>query len=60
MLTLPEIVLRLTHSSSAHQFQPLPPDDPRRRQPDISRAKEVLSWEPKWPLEEGLNRIIAQ
>ena len=51
MLTLPEIVLRLTHSSSAHQFQPLPPDDPRRRQPDISRAKEVLSWEPKWPLE---------
>jgi nucleoside-diphosphate-sugar epimerase len=36
------------------------PDDPRRRQPDISRAKEVLSWEPKWPLEEGLNRTIAQ
>jgi nucleoside-diphosphate-sugar epimerase len=60
MLTLPEIVLRLTHSSSAHQFQPLPPDAPRRRQPDISRAKEVLSWEPKWPLEEGLNRTIAQ
>ena len=59
MLTLAETVLRLTNSSSALQFQPLPPDDPRQRQPDISRAKEVLSWEPKWPLEEGLKRTIA-
>ena len=59
MLTLAETILRLTNSSSVLQFQPLPPDDPKRRQPDISRSKEVLSWEPKWPLEEGLKQTIA-
>jgi UDP-glucuronate decarboxylase len=59
MLTLAETILRLTKSSSTLQFQPLPPDDPQQRQPDISRAKEVLGWEPRWPLEEGLKRTIA-
>jgi UDP-glucuronate decarboxylase len=59
MLTLAETILRLTNSSSTLQFQPLPPDDPQQRQPDISRAKEVLGWEPKWPLEEGLKRTIV-
>ena len=59
ILTLAETILRLTNSSSALQFQPLPSDDPKQRQPDISRGKEVLSWEPKWPLEEGLKQTIA-
>jgi UDP-glucuronate decarboxylase len=38
---------------------PLPPDDPTRRQPDITRAKTILGWEPTIPLEEGLVRTIA-
>jgi dTDP-glucose 4,6-dehydratase len=40
-------------------FQPLPQNDPRQRQPDISRARELLGWEPKVPLEEGLQETIA-
>jgi dTDP-glucose 4,6-dehydratase len=40
-------------------FVPLPPDDPKRRRPDISRAKEVLGWEPKVGLEDGLARTLS-
>jgi len=42
--------------SDSLEFQPLPTDDPRKRQPDISKAKKLLSWEPCVPLEEGLRR----
>jgi nucleoside-diphosphate-sugar epimerase len=45
-------------SESRIVFQRLPEDDPRRRCPDISKAREYLKWEPKVPLEEGLKRTI--
>jgi dTDP-glucose 4,6-dehydratase len=40
-------------------FEPLPQDDPKRRCPDISKAKRILNWEPKINLEEGLKRTLA-
>ena len=49
MKELAEAVLELTNSTSKLEFHPLPSDDPRQRKPDISVAKEVLSWEPKTP-----------
>jgi dTDP-glucose 4,6-dehydratase len=55
---LAEAVLKLTGSKSAIVTRPLPEDDPRQRQPDISRAKTLLGWEPKVPLEDGLRRTI--
>jgi UDP-glucuronate decarboxylase len=57
---LAEIVIRLTGSKSKLVFRPLPQDDPKQRQPDISLAKEKLGgWEPRTPLEEGLLPTIA-
>jgi dTDP-glucose 4,6-dehydratase len=55
---LAEIVLGLTGSSSEVVYHPLPIDDPKQRRPDISRAKQLLGWEPAVPLEEGLRRTI--
>ena len=52
-------VIELTGSKSKLVHQPLPQDDPRQRQPDISQAKAVLDWRPATPLEEGLRRTIA-
>ena len=43
---------------ATQQFKPLPKDDPTRRKPDITRAKEWLGWEPKVPLQEGLVPMI--
>jgi UDP-glucuronate decarboxylase len=54
MLELASRVQALTGTEVPIDYQPLPPDDPARRRPDISRANEVLGWEPKVPLEEGL------
>jgi len=54
MLQLAENVLRLTRSSSKLIFLPLPEDDPRQRQPDISLAREKLGWQPQVSLDEGL------
>lgn len=59
MIELAEAVLRLTGSRSQLRFMPLPLDDPKQRQPDISLAKEKLAWEPTVPLELGLERTIA-
>ena len=59
MLALAENVLRLTSSASKLVFKPLPQDDPRQRQPDITQAKRVLDWEPKVALEDGLRETIA-
>jgi UDP-glucuronate decarboxylase len=56
---LGELVIELTNSKSKLVFEPLPSDDPKQRQPDISRAREKLGWEPKIPLREGLQRTIA-
>ncbi|MDD5194578.1 MAG: SDR family oxidoreductase [Candidatus Omnitrophica bacterium] len=51
-------ILRLTHSSSKIKFLALPEDDPKRRCPDISKAKKLLRWSPKVPLEAGLEKTI--
>lgn len=59
MHELAELVIELTASKSKLIFQPLPSDDPRQRQPDISKAKAVLGWEPKTQLREGLMSTIA-
>jgi UDP-glucuronate decarboxylase len=56
---LAEIIISLVGSRSKLDFRPLPTDDPRRRCPDISRAKQLLHWSPKVPLEEGLSRTIS-
>ncbi|HUF78617.1 MAG TPA: UDP-glucuronic acid decarboxylase family protein [Thermoanaerobaculia bacterium] len=53
-----EIILRLTGSSSELAFHPLPEDDPKVRQPDITRARTLLGWEPRVGLEEGLAATI--
>lgn len=58
MLELANTVKKLTKSSSSLEFKPLPLDDPLQRCPDISLAKEILNWEPKIKLEEGLLKTI--
>jgi dTDP-glucose 4,6-dehydratase len=59
MLELARTVKRLCGSGSEIVFEPLPVDDPRRRRPDITVAREVLGWEPAVSLEDGLARTIA-
>ena len=59
MLELAENVIRLTGARSKLVFQPLPQDDPRQRQPDISLATDKLGWMPKVKLEDGLKETIA-
>ena len=56
---LATLILRLTGSSSRIVYRDLPSDDPTRRRPDISLAKEKLGWEPETPVEEGLQKTIA-
>lgn len=58
MLELAERIITLTGSKSKLCFEPLPQDDPKQRQPDISIAKRVLKWEPKVSLEDGLKVTI--
>ena len=52
-------VIEFVGSGSRIVHRPLPPDDPRQRRPDISKAQEILSWSPRTPLAEGLKRTIA-
>ena len=59
MNELVEKVIDLTNSNSKIIFKPLPEDDPKQRQPEISKAKELLGWQPKIQLEEGLVKTIA-
>lgn len=59
ILELAEKIIELTGSKSKLDMQPLPQDDPVRRRPDITLAKEKLNWEPKVTLEEGLKKTIA-
>jgi dTDP-glucose 4,6-dehydratase len=58
VIQLARHVLRLTGSKSEIVRAPLPEDDPKVRQPDITRARELLGWEPVVPLEQGLTRTI--
>src|SRR5205807_3052580 len=59
LLELAETVLRVTGAKSEIVYEALPVDDPQQRQPDITRAKQILGWEPEVTLEEGLRRMIA-
>jgi dTDP-glucose 4,6-dehydratase len=54
-----EMVIELSGSGSEIVHEPLPEDDPRRRCPDISRAREVLGWEPRTPASEGLEKTLV-
>jgi len=58
ILELAELVIQLTNSSSGIVYKPLPQDDPVRRKPDISFAKEKIGWAPKTTLQEGLMKTI--
>jgi dTDP-glucose 4,6-dehydratase len=53
-----ETILKVTGSNSKLIYKPLPVDDPKVRQPNISRAKKLLEWEPRVGLEEGLNKTV--
>lgn len=59
MLELAELVLQITNSKSELKYFPLPEDDPKQRQPDISLAKSELDWQPKTPLAEGLKATVS-
>jgi len=58
ILELAKLVIAMTATKSQIKFEPLPPDDPRQRRPNISRAKSILGWEPKTQLSEGLAKTI--
>ena len=58
MLDLAQEILKLTNSNSKIIFEQLPPDDPKNREPDISRAKNLLGWQPKISRTEGLKKTI--
>jgi len=59
MLELANIIIRLTKSKSKIVFEPLPVDDPKQRQPNISLAREILEWHPNVSLEKGLEKTIS-
>jgi dTDP-glucose 4,6-dehydratase len=58
MLAFAQEIIRATGSRSRIVFRPLPQDDPKQRQPDISRARKLLRWSPEVPLKEGLKQTI--
>jgi dTDP-glucose 4,6-dehydratase len=60
LLELAEAVIDVTGSGSEIVFEALPTDDPKQRRPDITRARELLGWEPEVGLREGLERTIEQ
>lgn len=59
MVEFAEVIRRMTGTQSEIVFEPLPQDDPKRRRPDISKAKRLLGWEPEVDLEDGLKPTIA-
>ena len=58
ILELAEKIISMTNSKSSLAFVPIQQDDPKRRRPDITRARELLKWEPKINLDEGLKKTI--
>jgi len=59
VLALANMVIAACHSSSDLSFSALPEDDPLRRRPDLTKAREILGWEPRVPLDTGLSRTIG-
>ena len=59
ILELAQSVQKMINPDAELQYEPLPQDDPRRRKPDISKAKSILGWEPQVPLSKGLELTIA-
>jgi nucleoside-diphosphate-sugar epimerase len=59
ILQFAERIMTLTGHTAPIQFEPLPTDDPQRRRPDITRARQLLGWQPEIPLDEGLQRTLA-
>jgi len=59
LLQLAEVVIQVTGSKSEIVFEALPVDDPQIRQPDITRARQLLGWEPEINLEDGLRRMLS-
>ena len=57
ILEFAEEIIKLTGTDQKIVFKPLPKDDPLQRQPDISRAKEILDWEPRVSRSEGLKQV---
>jgi len=58
ILELAQQIITLTNSKSVIEYIPLPENDPRQRKPELSLAKELISWQPKTPHLEGLQRTI--
>ncbi len=58
VLEFAKAIIRATGSRSRIVFRPLPQDDPRQRQPDITRATKILGWAPQIPLAEGLVKTL--
>jgi UDP-glucuronate decarboxylase len=58
ILELAQLIVSMTGSRSGIERRPLPQDDPMQRCPDIARARELLDWQPKVRLEDGLKRTI--
>jgi dTDP-glucose 4,6-dehydratase len=59
VLKLARLIRKLCDSKSEIEFRPLPEDDPKQRRPDVTRAREVLAWQPRVALEHGLAKTIA-
>ena len=59
LLDMAKLVIELTESRSEVVFEALPVDDPQVRQPDITRARDLLGWEPETELRDGLRTTIA-
>ena len=58
ILELSELILKITESNGEIRYEALPQDDPQTRQPDITKARTLLNWEPIVPVEEGLKTTI--
>jgi nucleoside-diphosphate-sugar epimerase len=58
ILEFAEHIRAMTGTKSAIVFRPLPEDDPKQRKPDISKARAILGWEPRVPLEVGLRHTV--
>ncbi len=59
VLEIAETIIEVSGSESEMVFEPLPEDDPKRRCPQIARAREVLGWEPRVAAREGLQRTMS-